>query len=633
MATKIYNVYDLQNINNALSGDYELANDIDASATSGWNYDDSLGQYLGFSPIGQYGTLYRFPSSDISSSGSWILYPEDGIFYTKLNSEDWSMTDYVQTSVNGSKFLCGIKTIDYLPPNVSMAITVKVPAKRIGGTASLRASVRLLGTEYWSGWKTVNTSTSAMLCSFTTCPLTGLPWTASDIALIDAIGVEVQLSSSTVRITSCWIEGNYVVKFTGTLDGKGHKITNLYINRPYCTCGLFGYVTGGSIKNIIMQNVNITSGTFSYGYWHWTGALAGRIYTDSGEPVVTVTNCSSSGDVTVGSNGVAGGLIGEACDIEMHNCHSSCTVTGHIVGGLVGSITEYDGYLDIHDCYATGNVTSDYQGGGFAGNTEASTPLYSCYATGSVNGSGALGGFVGIIYRCNISKCFAIGNILGTSLLSGGGFVGALQYSSEYINIEDCYARGSVQLDSPTMEWCELGGFAGSSYFSVEGNRTIRNCYCAGLVNGIGEDVWLGGFWGRNDDIYGYPMTFNACFWDKDISTQSSATGYGPSIGITGKTTAQMKARPTFTNAGWDIAATNTSRNDGYPFLAWELGKSGTWLIYEYTPPPLSPRNQRPVQDKVTLEAIRNIEVTAGGRFFVDREGRAVYRSRYARNK
>ena len=46
MATLIYNVNDLQDMNLDPTGDYELANDIDASATVGWNGGE------GFVPIG-----------------------------------------------------------------------------------------------------------------------------------------------------------------------------------------------------------------------------------------------------------------------------------------------------------------------------------------------------------------------------------------------------------------------------------------------------------------------------------------------------------------------------------------------------------------------------------------------------
>ena len=86
-----------------------------------------------------------------------------------------------------------------------------------------------------------------------------------------------------------------------------------------------------------------------------------------------------------------------------------------------------------------------------------------------------------------------------------------------------------------------------------------------------------------------------------------------------------MKDRDTFTDAGWDfiiIWAINGITNDGYPFF-WAMPPE---------PPPDAPRRTVAVQDKITLESIRNVEMAAGGTFRVDEEGKAVYKSRYARN-
>jgi len=45
----------------------------------------------------------------------------------------------------------------------------------------------------------------------------------------------------------------------------------------------------------------------------------------------------------------------------------------------------------------------------------------------------------------------------------------------------------------------------------------------------------------------------------------------------------------------------------------------------------LSPRQYVAVQDKITLEMIRNIEMAAKGRFWIDEEGNAVWKSRLGR--
>lgn len=45
-----------------------------------------------------------------------------------------------------------------------------------------------------------------------------------------------------------------------------------------------------------------------------------------------------------------------------------------------------------------------------------------------------------------------------------------------------------------------------------------------------------------------------------------------------------------------------------------------------------SPRQTKLIEDKISLELIRNIEMSARGRFFIDEEGNATYKSRHARN-
>ncbi|MBR2526822.1 hypothetical protein IKE67_10195 [bacterium] len=54
--------------------------------------------------------------------------------------------------------------------------------------------------------------------------------------------------------------------FQGTLDGNGYTISNLKINKPDRSYqGLFGYTKGATIKNIDLENVDITSNAYGGG--------------------------------------------------------------------------------------------------------------------------------------------------------------------------------------------------------------------------------------------------------------------------------------------------------------------------------------------------------------------------------
>jgi hypothetical protein len=263
--------------------------------------------------------------------------------------------------------------------------------------------------------------------------------------------------------------GTYENRFTGSFDGRGYKIYDLYINRFDSHIGLFGYVgSGGVVENVGMENEDV------------------------------------SGDMYVG------GLVGLSEGGAVSNCYSTGSVSGTYVGGLVGLIY--------------------------------SAVVSNCYFTGSVNGSSAVGGLVGCNWYGTVSNCYSTGSVSGSGI-----YVGGLVGSNDG-NISNSYSTGSVNGNDA------VGGLVGRN----DGN--ISNSYSTGSVNGSGDyGGYVGGLVGGNNG------TVSNSFWDTQTSGQSTSSGG------TGKTTAQMKTKATFTNAGWDfvtIWGIDPATNDGYPFLA-----------------------------------------------------------------
>ena len=58
--------------------------------------------------------------------------------------------------------------------------------------------------------------------------------------------------------------GTHGNRFTGTFDGPGYKITNLYINRPSANyVGLFGRTDSGSeIKNVGLEDGSVSASDY-----------------------------------------------------------------------------------------------------------------------------------------------------------------------------------------------------------------------------------------------------------------------------------------------------------------------------------------------------------------------------------
>ena len=105
------------------------------------------------------------------------------------------------------------------------------------------------------------------------------------------------------------------IPFTGTLDGKGHTISNLTITGPN-NLGLFGALgSGAKVINIGIINVNITaSGDYA-------GALAGKNLYGK------LIQCYSTGIINCKKS--AGGLIGYNSYGYITNCNSACTISSN----------------------------------------------------------------------------------------------------------------------------------------------------------------------------------------------------------------------------------------------------------------------------------------------------------------
>ncbi len=351
--------------------------------------------------------------------------------------------------------------------------------------------------------------------------------------------------------------GNNTTEFTGTYDGDGKSISNLYILQSTSSAsylGLFGktnnatltninlvdaYVNGSySTSNYIGGIVGYSTGTTSIsgctsngdflGYRH-VGALVGRLNTSESE----VSNCSSSGNVT-GNADVSGlyyfgGLVGLSHG-SIESSYSSATVYGYKsknIGGLVG-------YNDgsISRCFATGNVSATDGGGGYAG------------------------GLVGNMYTGgHISECYATGDVISGYEMTGG-LVGRVR--GESITIENCYSLGDVT----RTHWSEgtFGGFCGYVY-QDGGSLTIKNCYSIGSVYYTGDDDPDDkGFCG--EDVV-YP-TYTHNFFDSQASNQTTSGENS----ATAKNTTQMTTQNTFTNWNFNtVWQISPDVNNGYPTL------------------------------------------------------------------
>ena len=218
--------------------------------------------------------------------------------------------------------------------------------------------------------------------------------------------------------------GSYRKEYRGTFDGNGKMIRNLYINAIsektdfYDNAGFFGYLDGGSIKNITFDNAKVKS-TGNY----FTGVLVG-VTRSCIENIKTLANCSVEGKDYVG--GIAGVVKGN----NIGNCENHAKVDGtNYVGGIVGDY-EFPG-KSITSCANYGVVTGTGKSvGGIAGYFNSGT-IQNCANYGDITGIFYVGNLIGLADECNLNNVLGTGNVTATSDTKRGGLlVGFINDSS-----------------------------------------------------------------------------------------------------------------------------------------------------------------------------------------------------------
>lgn len=322
--------------------------------------------------------------------------------------------------------------------------------------------------------------------------------------------------------------------FGGTYDGQGFAIRNgkitsqntghgLNVNWGH---GLFGMIHGATIKNIVLDNVQVEG----HGV---TGAIVGRAAAtaddkEKGETLNVIENCVVNANCTVTANyptsvdtaklsadydqaSRAGGIVGMAYGTTVRYCvnHAAINVPGNWVmtGGVVGSA----GYnTTVEYCVNTGKITYDlaiYQNkaecavGGIVG-------FISPYSAGVVDKT-----LVGntVIRNCYNSGIFYFNmgeNLAGNAIYWGGILGGANSLSKATNKIENCYNLHALRKGengiaaNVTGNNYRFGGLLGSYWISKGADVGVLEVLNSASVD-IDENAYEGTnqcrYWKRNN--------------------------------------------------------------------------------------------------------------------------------------
>lgn len=200
-----------------------------------------------------------------------------------------------------------------------------------------------------------------------------------------------------------WVPIGVGNAYTGTFDGSGKTISNLYIKAEKQEVGLFGYTQESTIKNLTIDNASVTN-TANY-----TGILVGDAgYKSTLQNIMISTKCQ-----VIGGNDYTGGIAG-ILDGNASNCVNYATVQGkEDVGGLFG---RYDRTGNsITSCANYGNVTATSKNaGGLVGYFSSGT-IQDCANYGDVKGTDRVAGMAGFVGGGKIQNVFSYGNVSATN--------------------------------------------------------------------------------------------------------------------------------------------------------------------------------------------------------------------------
>ena len=283
--------------------------------------------------------------------------------------------------------------------------------------------------------------------------------------------------------------GSVQSPFMGNLDGDGHTISGIRIDRKADYVGFFSCVKNANISNLKLEGSTIKGNSC-------VGACIGAADKS------VVNGVSASFNNVEGQNVTAGliGLAQDGCSISSAQYTGAVNVTGDCVGGLVSRVFDnvsisnsmvkatsitggncVGGLIGLAHIMTASNsmvkatsITGGNYMGGLIGLAQVMTASNSYAFVGSIKGKAYTGGFVGknVQNSDKVSNCGVVANVAGTEYV--GGFNGSFKGTANNV-----FAIGDI---ISTNSYC--GGIAGQTT-----DASISNSYFSGNINGGGNYV------------------------------------------------------------------------------------------------------------------------------------------------
>ncbi|PSP19017.1 hypothetical protein BRC62_02240 [Halobacteriales archaeon QH_10_67_13] len=377
--------------------------------------------------------------------------------------------------------------------------------------------------------------------------------------------------------------------FTGTFDGQGHTIENMYIDRydePFV--GIFAITgkfdgsgdlgKGSEIRQVKLKNISV-----------WGMTVVGGLVGGAGG---TVEQVSVDGYVESQYQQV-GGIIGHGHDAD---ANSQLVSRATVVGNSPIVINDTDEHPWQED-----NVSPNLGIGGIIGGTGFDTDVSTAYSTATVKGNSSVGGIAGWTSNnpSDLRQMYWAG---GNLTLEGEERV---YNETERESFDENRTPGAI------------AGRIGESEEDEE-TDTIRNSVYSGRANvGDGTD---------NVDDNSIEISRDKMKGPQVLPTNRSDEFYEQYPGVT-----REDAEGTMANLNWSIwqpvyeinSSTGEIINEDFPRFAWEYDFAGEFGV-EITDLPEKVTEGSTVEVEVKVTNTNSNDVTQSIRLFSDQDGNVL---------
>lgn len=365
------------------------------------------------------------------------------------------------------------------------------------------------------------------------------------------LGADITLPTAGITLTdglpdkSNWtpVPGGNSLQYKGTIDGKDHTITNMYIvpeEKKYTYGGFVSWGEKSTITNLKFDGAKIVVGDEDV-LLNSGGRYIGVIV---GQGTANISDCHVTNSI-VKSIGNNGGF----------NCQ---------IGGLIGSLSSSGDYGAVTDCSFSGTVEGFNIVGGIVGEQQKDTKIANCSASGTVDGSMKVGGIAGEA-KGFIAMCTNEANIKGSM---SGGIVGTLTDHMGTYNscIIGCTNKGRI--DGTTSSGYDgTGGIVGRVYKDYSTHSFIIGCRnLSSEVYKTGGGVnYVAGVVGKFENATATPTgvygSYTVTMTDADVQYNSRSVG----AVLSGSTAVSACPDAFASNAdlATDVATMNTQVTNG----------------------------------------------------------------------